>query len=221
MVESDYKNKRVSDPRKMGDKQTKAAKKYVLDYMNKAVHKKREHDKKKMARDEEKARDEAAKKPNGTAPPIAVSGSPVVGDNDEEEDMDIEMSDDEEADNTASDIALKRKRDGETPATPLDDDDDATAGAHKRVKTEEESIPPPPPPPPPPAEDDYPVDESATPTQEPSPADSEARGYEEAKVSTVNGTRSPVQLATPSTNGSYEQEMRIKGQIKLPTNDSL
>lgn len=220
MVESDYKNKRVSDPRKMGEKQIKAAKKYVLDYMNKAVHKKREHDKKKIAREEEKARDEAAKKPNGTTPVIPAAGSPV-GDNDEEEDMDIEMSDDEEADNTASDIALKRKRDGETPATPLDDDD-ATAGANKRLKTEEEATPPPPPPPPPPpAEDEYPMDESATPTQEPSPVDSEARGYEEVKTVNGNGMKSPVQLATPSTNGSYEQELRIKGLSKPLTNGSL
>lgn len=219
MVESDYKNKRVSDPRKMGEKQIKAAKKYVLDYMNKAVHKKREHDKKKIAREEEKARDEAAKRPNSTTPLITAPGSPA-GDNDEEEDMDIEMSDDDEADNTASDIALKRKRDGETPATPIDDDD-ATAGANKRLKTEEEATPPPPPPPPPPAEDDYPMDESATPTQEPSPVESEARGYEEVKAVNGNGTRSPVQLATPSTNGSYEQELKIKGQSKPSTNGSL
>ncbi|QDS76685.1 hypothetical protein FKW77_000366 [Venturia effusa] len=218
MVESDYKNKRVSDPRKMGDKQIKAAKKYVLDYMNKAVHKKREHDKKKLAREEEKARDEAAKKPNGTTTPLPVSGSPV-GDNDEEEDMDIEMSDDEEADNTASDMAPKRKRDGETPATPLDDDD-ATVGAAKRLKTEEEATPPPPPPPPPPAED-YPEDGSATPTQEPSPVESETRVYEEVKAANGNGTTSPVQLATPSTNGSYEQESKIKGQSKPVTNGSL
>jgi hypothetical protein len=179
--------------------------------MNKAVHKKREHDKKKIAREEEKARDEAGKKPNGTAP-VLPSGSPDA-DLDEEEDMDIEMSDDE--DNTTSELAsIKRKRDGETPATPLDDED-ATAGANKRLKTEEEATPPPPPPPPPPpAEDDYAMDESATPTQEPSPVESEERVYEK-EVPSANGNRSPVQLATPSTNGSYEQELKIKGQSKI------
>jgi hypothetical protein len=195
----------------MSEKQVRAAKKYVLDYMNKAVHKRREHDKKKKAREEEKAA--AEKKTNGTAPPIIASGLPDV-EKDEEEDMDIEMSDDE-AENTTSDLAsIKRKRDGETPATPLDEDD-TTAGANKRLKTEEEATPPPPPPPPPPpAEDDYPMDESATPTQEPSPVESEERGYEEVKTMIGNGTRSPVQLATPSTNGSYEHELKVKGQAK-------
>lgn len=213
MVESDYKNKRVSDPRKIGEKQIKAAKKYVLDYMNKAVHKKRDHDKKKIAREEEKARDEAAKMPNGTTAPELTSGLSTE-DNDEEEDMDIEMSDDE-ADNTTSELAsIKRKRDRETPATPLDDDD-ATTHASKRPRTEEEATPPPPPPPPPPpAVDDYPMDESATPTQEPSPVESEARGYEEVKAVNGNGTRSPVQVATPSTNGSYEQELKVKARSK-------
>jgi len=195
----------------MGEKQIKAAKKYVLDFLNKAVHKRRDHDKKKKQREEDKkAAVKQQEKAGSKTPPDMPSGSP--GPPVDDDDKDIELSDDEM--DISSDMASsKRKRDSPTPATPLDETD----AASKKMKMD--TPPPPPPPPPPPAEDDV-MDEGTTPTQ--SPTQTNGKIYING-TPVVNGhrTHSPIQLATPSTNGSYGDDLKVKGQAKALTAGGL
>lgn len=49
-MNSDFKNQRVDDPTQISAKQEKQVKKFVTDYLEKAVAKKRLHDKKKAER---------------------------------------------------------------------------------------------------------------------------------------------------------------------------
>lgn len=155
LVSSDFKNHRVEDPTKISSRQEKQVKKYVKEYFDKAVAKKREHEKKKAERRSKEG----------------VSGTPttpaiVAGVKKEEEesdgDQDMAMSDDDED--------VKPKLESATPVTPSDqllhaeglkrkrvnDEDpdsikleDHESTPSKRLKSES---PPPPPPPPPPAD---------------------------------------------------------------------
>jgi hypothetical protein len=121
----------------------------------------------------------------------------------EEDEEDVQVSDDGMPDVEEEQNVAKRKRDSETPATPAESEE----GALKKLKLEAPLAPPPPPPPPPPPQDDA-NDGSATPTdevpqQEPSPTETNGSDHKDfANVTMVNGHRSPMQLATPSTNGS-------------------
>jgi hypothetical protein len=232
MVESDYKNNRVSDPTKISSKQVKAIKKYVVEFFNKVVKKRREHEKQK--REKAEAAKKAAEKAGSTTPPAQPIGSPAATKVDDEEDVQLSEDDgnasEDEVDNG------KRKRGSETPATPLD----AEESAAKKAKLDP---PPPPPPPPPPVEDEGGEDEdtgmgdSATPTQdvsslnadswaansgmnqEPSPSDTNEGASMEYPLegtgihgASGHANGSPTQLATPSTNGTYEQDVKMKGQ---------
>lgn len=233
MVESDYKNHRVSDPTKISSKQVKAIKKYVVEFFNKVVKKRREHEKQKKEKAE--AAKKAAEKVGSRTPPVLAMGSPAAGKVEDEED--VQLSED---DGNASEEEVdsgKRKRGSETPATPLDGEESAA----KKIKMD--TPPPPPPPPPPPAEDEAEEDEegglgdSATPTQdvsslnadswatnsgvkqEPSPSDTNEGAsmeytLEGSETVGANGhtNGSPMQLATPSTNGTYEHDVKLKGQ---------
>jgi hypothetical protein len=228
MVESDYKNNRVQDPTRVPSKQVKAIKKYVVDFFNKAVKKRREHDKKKKERaDAEETEKKAAEKAGSTTPPILPARATEVDKVEDEED--VQLSDDE-MDGASDDDNDngKRKRASETPATPLDGEEQSIL---KKPKLE---APPPPPPPPPPAED-VDMGESDTPThdvplkvesddwekqegvkQEASPADTTGGALKDdpEDAARANGHPSPVQLATPSTNGTYEHDLKIKGNQK-------
>jgi histone-lysine N-methyltransferase SETD2 len=197
LVESDYKHNRVTDPYKMERTYAHAAKKHVAEYLNKAVKRHREHEKKKKEREAQKRAAETRKDniraaSGSTTPPLEDAKV-------EEDDEEVQVSDDEVPDAEEEQNLAKRKRDSETPATPAESEE----GASKKVKIET----PPPPPPPPPAYNDG-DDRGATPTdevpqQEPSPAEtngSDHKGF--AKVTMVNGHRTPMQLATPSTNSS-------------------
>ena len=130
-------------------------KKYVKEYFDKAVAKKREHEKKKAERRSKEGE-------SGTSPTPAI----VAGVKKEEEsdgDQDMAMSDDDEYEKPKMESAtpmtpsdqllhaegLKRKRvNDEDPENMKLEDHEATPS--KRLKSE--SPPPPPPPPPPPAD---------------------------------------------------------------------
>ncbi|KAF2428105.1 hypothetical protein EJ08DRAFT_331004 [Tothia fuscella] len=232
MVESDYKNNRVTDPNKLSSKQVKAIKKYVVDFFNKAVKKRREYEKKKREKVEAE-RQAAEKKAGSTTPPTLPPASSSVSKVDDEQD--VQLSDDEGHCSDDEDEGTengKRKRGSETPVTPLDPDGDESASKKAKLDTS----PPPPPPPPPAEENDEEMLDSATPTQdisslndaawnvnggvkqEPSPSDTNegaSRDYidnGEGILGKTNGhdggSRSPVQLATPSTNGTYEHDAK-------------
>lgn len=154
LVISDYKNHRVEDPTKISSRQEKQVKKYVKEYFDKAVAKKREHEMKK-----------AERRSKGGEPAASPTPATVADVKEEEEsdgDQDMAMSDEDEYEKpklqsatpvTPSDQllqaeGLKRKRvDEEDPDGAKLEDNEATP--NKRLKSES---PPPPPPPPPPAD---------------------------------------------------------------------
>jgi len=139
----------VEDPTKISSRQEKQVKKYVQDYFEKAVAKKREHEKKKAER--------KAKDIESGVPAASVPSPDVKKDDESDVDQDMAMSDDEEE---------KVNQDSKTPVTPLDqlliveglkrkrDEDndpnstkkeDDSATPSKRTKPET-PLPPPPPP---------------------------------------------------------------------------
>ena len=150
LVSSDFKNHRVEDPTKISSRQEKQVKKYVKEYFDKAVAKKREHEKKKAER--------RSKEGESAASPTPALGAKVRKEEESDGDQDMAMSDDDESEKpklsttpaTPSDLlsqveGLKRKRlNDEDPESIKFGDNGATPS--KRLKSES---PPPPPPPPP------------------------------------------------------------------------
>ncbi|ESZ98069.1 hypothetical protein SBOR_1600 [Sclerotinia borealis F-4128] len=154
LVASDFKNNRVEDPTKISEKQEKKVKKYVRDYFEKAVEKKREMEKKRA----ERRKREMQAKTNGTGANekesktenTIMSSSPDLVD-DEDVEVDVPSPTASPSGQLELEI-LKRKREN-------DDDDEESPSENKRVKedgaegeTPIDSSTPPPPPPPPPAE---------------------------------------------------------------------
>ncbi|KAI9776955.1 MAG: histone methyltransferase set2 [Candelina submexicana] len=147
LVNSDFKNKRVEDPTYISLHQERQVKKYVKDYFDKAVAKKRDHDKKKADRKEKEG--------------AALVGAPLTSeiinkegpDSGDENVMDV--SDDETkvasvpgtpGSGQVNGEGLKRKRD---PEDGMDGDEDINGDATNSKRLRSESPPPPPPPPPP------------------------------------------------------------------------
>lgn len=153
-MNSDFKNNRVEDPRQISSRQEKQVKKYVKEYFEKAVVKKRAYDQKKAGRHDKTADPSALHQPTGL--------DEVTKGNDSDEELDIGLSDNEggrpkpnsETPTTPLDQPfngdrLKRKRG--TPDVPgSDNTEDEPATPSKRLRSE--TPPPPPPPPPPPAD---------------------------------------------------------------------
>lgn len=145
LVASDYKNNRVEDPTAISPKLEKKVKKYVKDFLDRAVEKYREHERTKA----ERAAKHAA---NGTKPSAAAgedqaSGEAPAGHDDVEAIDDLIMSDVDDVQSPGSSPERKRKRedDGNSPSlTPSE------TPSVKRLKEEDVEPSPPPPPPPPP-----------------------------------------------------------------------
>ena len=141
----------MEDPTKISSRQEKQVKKYVHDYFDKAVVKKKEHDRKKSER--------KAKELEAGGPLTLTTATRVKKEEEEMSDgeHDVAMSDDEDA---------KLKRESATPITPLDPQSNAEGLKRKREEDEagdmkrDDATPskrlrsetPPPPPPPPPAD---------------------------------------------------------------------
>lgn len=139
LVRGDYKHNRVRDPTaKLDSKHERTVKKFVKDYLDKAVQK-------KEARDKEKAAKAAKLKAEGKAPVVDSPDTPTVTktpeDKEEDEDLGDLSADDDESPVSASGGDLKRKR------------GDAVDGAPSSPKKSKTEMPVPPPPPPPPAGD--------------------------------------------------------------------
>lgn len=160
LVSSDYKNKRVVDPNLISEKQEKKVKKYVNDYLGRAVEKYKELEKKKAeatsgSGSEVKVPSAA---PDADVYAIASVETPGTGEA-RAADEDAVMSDVEDA--VQSPPERKRKRDEEdllgASLTPEE------MPPLKRLKEEETTDEPTPPPPPPPPGAEMEVD--ITPTQ--------------------------------------------------------
>ena len=145
LVNSDYKNGRVEDPTKISSRQEKQVKKYVQDYFEKAVAKKKDHEKRKAER---KVKEE--------------ENSGMKGEEDDSDrDPNMAKSDDDDAKQKPGSMTpatpleqlsiaegLKRKRTSGSPVDPWEEQGESST-PNKRLKSES---PPPPPPPPPAAE---------------------------------------------------------------------
>ncbi len=183
LVNSDFKNKRVEDPTHISLHQEKQVKKYVKEYFDKAVAKKRDHDKKKADRKEKEG--------------AASSVAPLANETFDKEEPDsadenlMDMSDDEAKVPSVSGTpdsgqlngeGLKRKRDEDGIRGAEDFDEDAANS--KRFKSES----PPPPPPPPPApelEDDLMAEQSELGNVKPAEDASQLIGLEGMNNSTI------------------------------------
>lgn len=221
LVSSDYKHKRVEDPTSISEKQEKKVKKYVKDFLDKAVTKHNEHEKRKTERVVP-----AQSGDNQTAGAVVVSAEPPNGAGAASADDDVNMSDVEEAP-ASSPAHTKRKREAEddydddcnhkishnvptdTSLTPED------PPSSKRVKDEEttsEISPPPPPPPPPeaaPSEDD--VDMTPSHIAEMARMQEEAKRFaDEAEQDRV---RQEQDLQRENEEAMREFEMEQKGNL--------
>lgn len=163
LVASDFKNHRVEDPMKISEKQEKKVKKYVREYFEKAVQKKKAIDKKKREKEKTNGVNGSSSKDtepkiNGDMVELNCSKADAFP---TKEESDAEMSDDDDKDVGASfpdgpspsipatpvdSPDLKRKREGDDFDTPGEEIE-----SFKRIKDENsvEASPPPPPPPPP------------------------------------------------------------------------
>ncbi|KAL8782875.1 MAG: hypothetical protein Q9213_005052 [Squamulea squamosa] len=158
LVDSDYKHGRVEDPTNITPSQERRVKKYVTEFFEKAVLRKKERDEKDM--DKKKKGDLPLETPNGHGDVDAKQDE----DSDGEHRMDMSDDDDEKpepvlatpfasatpmtpADQLANGDRLKRKRNGEEGTSDAGEND-AESTPKKQLKSET-----PPPPPPPPAED--------------------------------------------------------------------
>lgn len=154
-MSSDFKNHRVEDPTKISSRQEKQVKKYVKEYFDKAVAKKREHEKKKGERRGKEGE-------SATSPTPAMIAEVKKGE-ESDGDQDMAMSDDDEYEKSKLESAtpmtpsdqllqaegLKRKRFNEEDNDSFKfEDNEATPS--KRLKSESPPSPPSPPPPPPP-----------------------------------------------------------------------
>lgn len=150
LVASDYKNNRVEDPSaELSEKQSRKMKNFVKDFLDRAVEKFSDHQKRKAARDQQSAN--AGARPNKAGRPAVTTESSEVkiGQRTEAEAGDGTIIDDEGAESPAS-ADRKRKRETEVADSPGLTPSDGPI--MKRLKEEEEAdeaSPPPPPPPPP------------------------------------------------------------------------
>ncbi|KAL3481836.1 hypothetical protein BJX99DRAFT_218311 [Aspergillus californicus] len=178
LVNSDFKNDRVTDPTRIDDKQQKKVKKFCKEFFDKAVAKHQAHEQRKV--------DKTSKDGAPDAKPITSPGAPSEV---EDEARDVKMPDDEDSTELKATSGLKRKRDelsvgvGNTadestqasskrqrsltppPPPPVmspdENDDDASVRSDVEAEADDDEVilvgnpTPPPPPPPPPQEDTH------------------------------------------------------------------
>ncbi|EQK98332.1 histone H3 lysine 36 (K36) methyltransferase [Ophiocordyceps sinensis CO18] len=155
LVASDYKNKRVGDPTvELTDKQVMKVKKFVSDFLNRAVEKYETHQKKKASRESpasnERPRDGSVRGEKTRPDPgvgrggVGDASTPTEGGKTGGAVEDTVLTDVDADTPESQDRKRKREPDlaDSTDATPSEGRD------LKRLKDEEASPPPPPPPPP-------------------------------------------------------------------------
>lgn len=142
LVASDYKNKRVNDPTTISSERAKGVKRHVKEFLDKAVVKFKEHEKRKAETKQGSADSKAV-----DAISKAEPATPQVDEVDEE----VVLTDNEDtATPTSSSSDRKRKRPDEE-ADSAEQTPSETPSV-KRIKDDDVDIPSPPPPPPPPPE---------------------------------------------------------------------
>ncbi|KAF2710824.1 hypothetical protein K504DRAFT_500768 [Pleomassaria siparia CBS 279.74] len=140
LVRGDYKSGRVKDPTaRLSTKHENTVKKFVKEFMDKAVKKKAERDKEKAVRAEKKARDKAAGKVlEAETPDTPNEEVKETKDDSDDEMIGLSYDDDTGSHQTSPTDSgeLKRKR-----------EEESNFGSPKKTRTEMPPAPPPPPPP--------------------------------------------------------------------------
>ncbi|KAH8686866.1 hypothetical protein BGZ61DRAFT_354615 [Ilyonectria robusta] len=149
LVASDYKNERVGDPSAaLSDKQANKMKKYVKDFLDRALEKYTEHQQRKVARETQKpVRDHRA--PRGTARLDDVAGDSFDSLQSKADDGEDIVLSDNEALETSGSPDRKRKREAEVVDSPSLTPSDGPLTKRPREDELDDTSPPPPPPPPP------------------------------------------------------------------------
>ncbi|KAM5345386.1 hypothetical protein ACJ41O_011248 [Fusarium nematophilum] len=155
LVASDYKNNRVGDPSApLSDKQAKKMKKYVKDFLDRALEKYGEHQKRKAAREAQNQNkdgrgqdDETKRDPSsvayGSIASSQTKGEALMADMTD----DVALSDNEGIGFSVSPDRKRKREDGTADSPSLTSSDGPTL---KRLREDEMDEPSPPPPPPPP-----------------------------------------------------------------------
>ncbi|KAH7143930.1 hypothetical protein EDB81DRAFT_935382 [Dactylonectria macrodidyma] len=154
LVASDYKNDRVGDPSAaLSDKQAKKMKKYVNDFLDRALEKYTEHQQRKAARETQKPV-QVSRVPRDNFRPDDGAGSSfgslqskvdgTIGGNG----ADMILSDNDAAESSGS-PDRKRKRETEVVDSPSLTPSDGPLRKRPREDDLDDASPPPPPPPPP------------------------------------------------------------------------
>lgn len=158
MIESDYKNKRVTDPTQCDRKQQQRIRQQCKDYFDRACVKHRERLKIKAAKRAAEEASSGIKSAESTKADEEASHA-------QDEDVvlsDMEDNDEDDSPSTGYDRAdseLKRKREADdTPLTATSEDDTGTP--LKRSRPDDDAFPPAPPPPPSPPADTPTMDTS-------------------------------------------------------------
>lgn len=199
LVRGDYKHGKVRDPTaKLESKHERTVKKYVKDFMDKAVLKKAARDKDKTVK---KTQDKVEGKTlTGTDTPETPRANMEKEDSDDEmvglsDDGDSKSHEVSPAELSAADLKRKREEDGDV-------------GSPKKTRVEMSQIVPPPPPPPP--VEDMPADADIA---DITPVDDSVL-VNELVTDRVKQEYfpSPMQLATPptTTNGSCDHDSDVK-----------
>ncbi|KAI1430569.1 hypothetical protein GGR50DRAFT_192214 [Xylaria sp. CBS 124048] len=143
LVNSDYKNNRVDDPTSISEKRERKVKLYVKDFLDRAVEKYQELEKKK--------REHVAEEKSSQL--LSADGHPTPMESGASKDYMVcsLMTDDEEAGATPGSTDLKRKREDDSIESPHE----TPSETRFLKKAKEDNVsdtpsPPPPPPPPPP-----------------------------------------------------------------------
>lgn len=143
LVASDYKHNRVEDPTMISEKQEKKVKKYVKDFLDKAVLKHQEHETRRVDHKATPGSD----KPGESSVGDAMASMETEGG--AGPDDDIAMSDVEDGPGSSPERKRKRGEDPDMLDASLTPDETQSLKRVKEDGTTEEASPPPPPPPPP------------------------------------------------------------------------
>lgn len=232
----------MKDPTKITSDQEKKIKKHVKEFFEKAAAKKKEYDRKKAERKAKEAAAKGASATPMDIKVNSDNAKVKAEEDEKADVSDIELEEekiepDSPSEPSPSSSELKRKREGSAnDVSPADDD----ATQSKKLKAE--TPPPPPPPPPPAEDipdavddsgftndadvsgsftdealeavngaSDYKLEAGDTRDRDWIPAASMAK-QQHLDSPALNGHPSPMQLATPPTNGSDEQERNVRAK---------
>lgn len=147
LVASDYKNNRVSDPTMISSDRARGAKRHVKEFLDKAVLKFKEHERRKAAEREAKHGSTASREDGAKSTPTDESTAQEADKIDDE----VVLTDaEDDASPTSSTSNSKRKREEEEIDSAVQTPSETPSA--KRIKEDDADLPSPPPPPPPPPE---------------------------------------------------------------------